>query len=424
MQRCPVCDDVRFRFRIGGIGCFRCHLHRQVDELVQAADPDCAAQLSGFLAALVSTTHPSSGLEWLSRNNEGHRLFIEMLAGHSPVTHDTLDEAAGRRLGRATSVEYLRKLLVDARVLPARNEDLSRLERSIAFRLVDTPALDVSILRQYTTWVLLAEVRRRIAAGRPSSPVVQTANRSLATAEAFLAAMRSQQVPASRITQSVVDGWLADRQHQRNALAKFLTWTSRHGWTPPLGLHKEPSHNPGLFNAADRQFALARQLVHTDEVDTQDRLAGCLVLLFGQTITRICRLTAADVATSGGQTTLKLGTTGLVLPEPLGTIARDLAGQTIHDLPRAGVATSLAVTDMWLYPGRPPTRPLSPARLRRRLEPLGITGAKAARNSALMSLARDVPAAVLADLLGLDRGTAERWRDVAAGRWVGYAELT
>ncbi|WP_326812331.1 hypothetical protein OIE62_07425 [Streptomyces scopuliridis] len=50
----------------------------------------------------------------------------------------------------------------------------------------------------------------------------------------------------------------------------------------------------------------------------------------------------------------------------------------------------------------------------------------AARNGALMALAADLPAAILADLLGLHVNTAVRWVTYARRDWAAYlaARLT
>ncbi|MGH3192300.1 MAG: hypothetical protein ACRDPY_48345 [Streptosporangiaceae bacterium] len=49
----------------------------------------------------------------------------------------------------------------------------------------------------------------------------------------------------------------------------------------------------------------------------------------------------------------------------------------------------------------------------------GIT-VRAARNAALAALATDLPAAILADLLGLHVNTAVRWVTYARRDWAGY----
>jgi len=67
-----------------------------------------------------------------------------------------------------------------------------------------------------------------------------------------------------------------------------------------------------------------------------------------------------------------------------------------------------------------PGKPITAPRLGSRLRALGIY-AQAGRRAALLDLAAQLPAAVLADLLGLAPGTAVRWMRQAGGDWSGYA---
>ena len=46
---------------------------------------------------------------------------------------------------------------------------------------------------------------------------------------------------------------------------------------------------------------------------------------------------------------------------------------------------------------------------------------RAARNAALLQLGAELPSVVLADLLGIHIGTAERWTAAAGARWTHYA---
>jgi hypothetical protein len=72
------------------------------------------------------------------------------------------------------------------------------------------------------------------------------------------------------------------------------------------------------------------------------------------------------------------------------------------------------------FPGHLRGRPLTAARLGERLRTLGIH-AQPGRRAALTSLAAQLSAAVLAELLNLHPTTAVRWVRDAGGDWNGYA---
>jgi hypothetical protein len=73
----------------------------------------------------------------------------------------------------------------------------------------------------------------------------------------------------------------------------------------------------------------------------------------------------------------------------------------------------------WLFPGRVPGQPIDNHSLTNRLNRHGIS-ARPARNGALMALAADLPAAIIADLLGMHINTAIRWVKYAGRDWADY----
>jgi hypothetical protein len=78
------------------------------------------------------------------------------------------------------------------------------------------------------------------------------------------------------------------------------------------------------------------------------------------------------------------------------------------------------ITSQWLFPGHLPGQPITAPRLGERLRQLGIR-AMPGRRAALLQLAAEIPAAVLAELLNLTPGTATRWTRNAGGDWSRYA---
>lgn len=74
----------------------------------------------------------------------------------------------------------------------------------------------------------------------------------------------------------------------------------------------------------------------------------------------------------------------------------------------------------WLFPGGPPGRPISSYRLAERLREHGIYSGQA-RSTALFQLTTDLPAAVLARMLGIHITVAVAWQRASAGDWAAYA---
>ena len=115
------------------------------------------------------------------------------------------------------------------------------------------------------------------------------------------------------------------------------------------------------------------------------------------------------------RTLLRLGSTPIVLPAPL-----DALVSTLADGRRAPGTSLLDVPSSWLFPGRRPGSPLTEDALGQRLHALGISP-RQSRNTALFTLAADVPAAILAKTLGIHIKAAIQWQKISGGDWAAYA---
>jgi integrase len=165
----------------------------------------------------------------------------------------------------------------------------------------------------------------------------------------------------------------------------------------------------------DERLRLLGRLLEDESLDLQDRVAGCLLLLFAQPISRLVRLTKNNIHEHQGRLSIRLGREPLLLPDPLAALARQL-----KERESAPASTGVKLdSSRWLFPGLRLDTPIHEEAMRRRLRRLGITG-RAARNAAALQLAKTLPA-VLADLLGVHEATAEDWTQLAARDWAPYA---
>lgn len=73
----------------------------------------------------------------------------------------------------------------------------------------------------------------------------------------------------------------------------------------------------------------------------------------------------------------------------------------------------------WLFPGGQPGHHLQTENIRRQLVELGIKPLES-RKAALMQLAAETPAPILAELLGTTDNKAANWARLAARDWTGY----
>ena len=219
--------------------------------------------------------------------------------------------------------------------------------------------------------------------------------------------------PGSR--QADIDRWLTTGPAALT-VRDFLTWAADHGHTARLTVPPAPRRSGPALDDQQRVALLAR-LLHDDQLDLTDRVAGALLLLYGQHLSRISALTTDQITRHGDDVHLHLGPDPIRLPNPLATLTARLiqAGR-----PHVGVGSPQRST--WLFPGGLPGRPLTAAQLGRRLRALGIP-AITGRRAALTQLGAHLPAAVLADLLHLHPGTAVHWVRDAGGDWANYAAV-
>jgi len=110
-----------------------------------------------------------------------------------------------------------------------------------------------------------------------------------------------------------------------------------------------------------------------------------------------------------------MGTAPVVLPEPLAGLVRELVATR-----QGHAAIGRPGTTPWLFPGGRPGQPIGDDRLGIRLKNIGLHP-RQARSTALFTLAAEIPAAILARMLGIHIQVAVQWQRASAGDWMTYA---
>lgn len=125
------------------------------------------------------------------------------------------------------------------------------------------------------------------------------------------------------------------------------------------------------------------------------RVAGSFVLLDGHPVSRVAAMRPHQVEADDNGVYLVIGPHRALLPPALRVLVVELRDSA----PPASIFGSSASTSDWLFPGLVPGQHLADKYLVKLLNGAGIR-TRTARNSALISLAADLPAPILADLLG------------------------
>jgi hypothetical protein len=129
----------------------------------------------------------------------------------------------------------------------------------------------------------------------------------------------------------------------------------------------------------------------------------------------LSRLTVDHVEQHDEQVRLRLGHEPIVLPEPLAELILQVVATR-----RGKAVIGDQGSSPWLFPGGQPGRPISAFGLAERLRQLGINSARS-RSAALFQLATELPAAVLAQMLGIHITVATAWQRASSGDWTNYA---
>jgi hypothetical protein len=389
--------------------CTRCVLTDQLQDLLQRPDGTIAPQLVPVRDALIAVEHPITILGWLRRSASA-RLLARLAAEDRPISHDLLDE-----LPQANGLHHFRQVLVHTGVLPERVEYLERLTPWLDQFLADVPSHHAWLIRPFAHWFVLRRARRRTRRRSYTQAASSGARGRIRTAAAFLGWLEEHGLTLESVGQGDVDQWLAGGATPRYSVRAFLTWAADRGFASKLTVPSRSSRQPQrLLRDEDRRQQLRRCLNDT-ALPVDVRAAGALIALFGIAISRVVELTADHISQHEDATYLIIDQHPVLLPPRLAELLHS-AAQTQSP---SALGRSLPRT-RWLLPGsKRPGRHMAASTLSRRLLEHGIE-ARSTRNTALLALAADLPAPVLADLLGLHVSTASRWVTYAKRDWSAY----
>ncbi|MCZ4103056.1 hypothetical protein G3I60_43400 [Streptomyces sp. SID13666] len=333
------------------------------------------------------------------------KLFIDLTATGKPLSHEALDDAF--LAGHHIATGHMRKILVAAGSLPPRDEHLAQIELRLGIVVAKYPQFE-TVLRTYVRWSVLPRLRRRARTRRPTDHITEWARARIHSAARFLAWSEEQGQALDTVTQEHVDDWLASGKSTQYNVRDFLVWAARRGYARKLLVPHRGKPDPAGLDE-DVHWDVLQQCLHDDQLPLDVKVAGALVHLYAQPLSRIVALTSNDIRQhSGGNNRLLLDRQPVPLPPPLDTLVEQLA--TEYGRKDAGT---------WLFRGSYPGRPMPVSTLQRRLNIHGIR-AKPSRVTACLNLAQDLPPAVLASITGMHVITAEQWHRRAAPDWGAY----
>jgi hypothetical protein len=283
----------------------------------------------------------------------------------------------------------------------------------LADAVADLDSADARVVRTWLAWQVYPRLRRRADQGADLTHSITNARAATIRAIAFLTDLRRAGRSLARCTQTDLNHHFAAGP-AAFAVRPFLAWAQRRRHLP-AGLHL-PTYRPGTPDRpfdSEQRWIIARRLITDTALDPADRVAGALVVLYAQPLSRIVRLTIDVVQIINGQVHLTIGADPLELAEPFAALIRALPRPR-----RGGVADQ--IVGPWLFPSLHAGQHLTATALGRRLQRLGIHP-RAVRRAALSQLAVEIPPGILAGVIGIHPQTAVRAAATGGGDYARYA---
>ena len=339
-------------------------------------------------------------LNWL-KHAAIRTVLAELADGRRPLSHAALDD-----LPPGKPIEHLRTVLVATSALPARDSRSPASSAGSARLSASTPTRKTKNCCTATRPGTCCDGSgSATAAPRPPMASSTPSGNGCAPLSACSAGCASAGSPWPLLSKPTwTPGWPARTATRKGGEAgHFVRWTISHGINrqPAVRRHPVDAAPPRPLNQDEARW---RKPVAAARPHPQagNRVAGCCPALRPAARgdqpphPRRPRHQRRQVNSGSGPS--------LLLPEPLAALTRR-PGRHPAGPRRLGDQG----TSRWLFPGGRPGRPVSSDRLGERLRRLGLQPGQA-RSTALFQLATELPAAVLARLLGIHIKVAVAWQ--------------
>jgi len=396
----------------GSRRCARCILRERLTELL--TDPSTGTvhvRLGPVFDELTSSQRPPTGIWWLRKKpGTGPALLAQMARGQIPIAHATFAD-----LPQDRAHDWLRDLLAATGVLAPWEPRIERMTPWLNTVLVGLPDDHADVVRRFAHWHVIRKMRQRAARGHLSQAVANTARQRIRDAIEFLAMLDQHSIDVATATQAHLEHYLLAHPGHGPSLASFIAWLRATRTNTELTVPWVEPGPPQVTVSDDQRWAGVEHLLNDDTLRSYTRLGGLFTLLFAQPLTRIVAMRTSQV-NHGPDATIHVTFGGLPIQMP--PVVDDILRDHLQRRGQSPYGTGAG----WLFPGGVPGRPLTTENIRSQLVDIGIKPYQT-RKAALFQLAAQIPAPVLAELLGLTDRNAAKWAHLAARDWQNYIAL-
>ena len=393
----------------GASRCARCFLRERLTDLL--TDPTTGrihVRMRPVFAELVASERPQTGLWWLRKNpGTGPRLLGQMARGQIEISHDTF-----RNLPSDRRHDYLRSLLVAVGVLNPVEIRIERMLPWIEQTIADLPVEQATLIRQFAHWHVLRQMRKAADEDRLTRTISDACRRRIRVAINFLAFLDLRGASADTATQDLLERYQEHTGKAINHENAFVVWLRESRINTRLSIPYIPRPAPAVTVSDEQRWAAVDRLLHDQTLRHYTRIGGLLTLLFAQPLSRIVAMRTSQITITDDSVHVTFNTIPVQMPAVLDDLIRE-------HLQHRGKSLYASRDTDWLFPGGNPGRNLSTENIRSQLVAIGIKPYEN-RKATLFQLAGDMPAPVLAELIGITNTNAADWAKLAARDWTSY----
>jgi hypothetical protein len=394
------------RFRAGH--CIRCVLRADLDTLLHPNSPP-DLRLKRLIGVLAGAVRPESIYTWM-RGARAKELLTGLGTRDIALSHESFDALPGSR-----SVEYLREMLIHHGMLPDRDRQLAAFERWLATRihdLADTPHIQAPIER-LARWHHLKRLRAMAGPGKTLNTAVRSAKQEITESGKFLGWLLADHgLAIAGLRQAHLNEYLSEGPSTRYAIRTFVVWLIKNKEIARLEIpHRYAATKPLITQ--QQRIELIRRCIESNEAHLTFRVAGLILLLFGQPIGKIAALKCSDLQALPDGLHLRLGNTPVLVPAQIAPMFWDY----LHHRPNQQTGNG---GSQWLFPGTMPGQHIHADAMMGQLRALGID-LGGARNTTLRSLVQELPPTLVANALGYSHQVIHKHAADAGVPMAGYA---
>lgn len=393
----------------GAKRCARCILRERLTELL--ADPSTGqihTRLQPVFDELAGSERPQSGIWWLRKKpGTGPRLLRQMARGDIEISHETFRELPSDR-----AHDYLRTLLTAVGVLEPFEVRIERMLPWIEEVTADIRPEQAALIQRFAHWHVLRHMRTAAHENRLTQTITDASRRRIRVAIDFLAFLETCGAAPATATQDLLERY---QEHTGTAFSHehaFIVWLRDSRINTRLNIPAIARLAPAVTVSDEQRWAAVDRLLHDDSLRRYVRIGGLLTLLFAQPLSRIVSMRTSQTAVTDQAVHVTFNITAVQMPPLLDDLIR-------QHLQHRGKSLYASRESGWLFPGGNPGRHLSTEAIRSQLVAIGIKPYEN-RKATLFGLAGDIPAPVLADLIGITHSNAAAWAGLAARDWTTY----